>query len=714
MRTWWLAALPALRSLEKRPDVFLAVGVAFIVAMLIVGVPHFMLDPLIAMNIAGSLVLLLVALFARSPLQVSTFPSLLLIGTLYRLGLNVSTTRGILARADAGELVDAFGRFVVGGDVVVGLVIFAVVALVQFLVIAKGAERVAEVSARFTLDALPGKQMSIDAALRAGSIDDEEADRRRDDLQRMSQIYGNMDGAMKFVKGDAIAGLVITAINLTGGLIIGVVRLDMTFGEAATVYSTLTIGDALVSQVSALAVTLAAGLLVTRVEGRDKDQNLGFSIRDEILGSAKVLTVGASMMLGLAFVPGFPAVPFVLCAALVASVAARRLLFGDVADPGHQAAESTFEERLERKAELARQQRAVADQLSPSVVPIAVDLDPSLSRALGFDSEVHDDDAELIVSYIPQLRDALYLETGVRIPGVRVRPHVQSLPADTFQIRINDVPVLRDTIPTDLWLATAPPSSLRRLGIEATPIRHPVNGAELSMVPPAKRDLVEAAGIAVWNTGGMIALYLASVLRTRAHDFVGLHEVSDLLDRLEKAYPSLVREVVPKVVSLQQVVEVLRRLVEERVCIRDTKTIVEALGEYGARDGDPVWLNERVRTALGRQIAHHYVGTTNRMSAVLLDPVIEDAIEAGIHHSAQGTMLTLDNEICAEILQSIAAAIEPAFESGTRPVLLTSGKIRRFVRKLVEVDFDQLAVLSVDELPRDLIVQPLSRAELAA
>jgi type III secretion protein V len=713
------AALP-IAALARRPDIILALMVASIVAMLIIPLPNFLLDGLIAANIAVSLIVLLVALFAAKALDVSSFPTLLLITTLFRLGINVSTTRGILQHGEAGEVVTAFGKFVVGGDLVVGMVIFLVITLVQFLVIAKGAERVAEVGARFTLDAMPGKQMSIDAACRSGAISEEEAQDKRDELQRASQMFGNMDGAMKFVKGDAIAGLVITAINIVAGIIIGILRMDMSAAEAADVFCVLSVGDGLVAQISALLITLAAGILVTRVEAKDKTENLGFSIKREILGNSKVLNIGAALMIVLALVPGLPAIPFLGISVMVFALNMSNMFLPILlkgmkkGGPGATtiAKQLAFKDKLDKKVEEAKKQKGLADKLSPSVVPIGIDLDPKLSEYLGFLDEEHDDDSELLSIYIPQLRDALYLETGVRFPGVRVRPQVKALPEFGFMVRVNDIPVLQEKILPGYLLATAPPEKLQRLSVEAKPIQHPISKAKMSLIEEQHKDVVTAAGISVWNAAGMVALYVAGVLRKKAKQFIGLQEVSELMERLEKAYPALVKEVIPKVATVPQLVNVLRRLVDENVSIRDLKTIVEALGEFGTFDGDGLFLTEKVRSSLASQLAYAYAGMENRLSVVLLDPVIEDTIASSIVRNAHGQMLHLEPDIVRQIVQTMAAALQPMVAQGKRPVILTNTEIRRFVRKLVETDLPSVAVLSYDELPADLTIQPMGRAAL--
>ena len=715
-----LAALPFGR-IGRSPDVMVAVFVAMAAGMLIVPVPGVVLDFLIPINIAASLIILVAAIFVKNTLEMSTFPTLLLLTTLFRLGLNVSSTRGILAHADAGDMVKAFGQFVVQGDMVVGVVMFIVITVVQFLVIAKGSERVAEVGARFTLDAMPGKQMSIDAAVRAGSLTEEEGQSKRDDLNRASMLFGSMDGAMKFVKGDTIAGLIITVVNLVAGAAIGVLRHNMTAGQALELYATLSIGDALVAQVAALLITLAAGIVVTRVENKDKTKNLGHSLKEEMMANPKVLLIAAGLMLVMACVPGLPTLPFLVCALGITTIAMSAKLFPRLSAM-HKTATSNgstltrqmaFKAMLEKKVEEAKAQKSVTDNLAPTVVPIGIDLSPSLSLALGFTSAELDDDAELIRAYIPQLRDALYLETGVRFPGVRVRPHVKSLPENSFSIRIDDVPILQERLAPGHCLATVAPDKLERLSITAKPIQHPVSKMRMSLITDAEKDVVEASGVTVWNLGGMVALYMAAVLRKRAKDFIGLQEVSDLVERLEKAYPALVKEVIPRVSTVPQLLSVLRRLVEEGVSIRNMRAIIEALGEFGMRDGDSVFLTEKVRAALGPQLAHNYAGLGNTLPVVLLDPMIEDAIQNGISSNQHGQILAIDPQIGKDVIQAVLTALQPMVAKGKRPILLTHSAIRRYVKKLVETDLPSVAVLSYDELPSDLTIHPMGRATIS-
>jgi type III secretion protein V len=699
-------ALP-FRDAARHPDVILSLFIASIVAMLIIPMPTFLIDILLSVNIGSAFLILVVALFARNALEVSTFPSLLLISTLFRLALNVSTTRAILTHGEAGEVVASFGRFVVQGDLVVGLVIFLVITLVQFLVVAKGSERVAEVAARFTLDAMPGKQMSIDAALRAGALSEQQAQHKRDELSRESQLFGAMDGAMKYVKGDAIAGLLITGINLIGGFLIGVLRRELSAGDAAEVYSILTIGDALVSQIPALLVTLGSGILVTRVESRNKRDALGGSMKSELFSKPKVLFIAAALCGTVAAVPGLPTIPFMLIAALFGCIG--------VAHQARQRSQTSANVDAEEYGEPSRSkqvkaQKSITDRVNPSVVPISIDLDPELTRALGLEED--DSSAELITVLLPQLRDALYMETGVRFPAVRVRVMVPELAKGTFVVRLKDVPLFKETIGADDYLAVESPELLKRLDVAARPIKHPVTSAPVSLIRAQDREVVEASGVAVWNAAGIVALYLARALRRNAKSFVGLQEVGELVSELEKSNPTLIREVVPKVLSLSQLVDVLRRLVDEEVSIRDLKTILEALGERGAVENDVLALTEHARASLSRQLAHSYAGMENRLPVLLLDPATEDTIRSAIQQTKNGYCLVLEPNICRAVVQSIEGWLRPAIAAGVRPVILTNTEIRRFVRKLIESELGLIPVLSFDELPDDLNVRPIGRVSL--
>ena len=696
----------ALTVLARRSDVAFAIGVAMIAALLVVPLPTVLLDILIAVNIGFATLLLIVALMSHRALDISTFPALLLVTTLFRLGLNVSTTRGILADANAGEVVKAFGGFVLRGDVVVGSVIFLVITIVQFLVIAKGAERVAEVAARFTLDAMPGKQMSIDASLRAGAYSEEEAQQKRDELNRQCQLFGNMDGAMKFVKGDAIAGLIITVLNLVAGFIIGVARYDMPLEGALQTYSVLTVGDGLVSQIGALLVSISAGILVTRVESPDDRSNLGQDFKSEVLSRPKVLMVAAGLMMVLGAVPGLPFIPFVTMGLILSAF----VLLPALSSEPEAATDTDSQQQALAPANRPKPDGASdGDDPAPWVSPVILEVGGGLSRKLGFRRD-DTEGGELLDILIPQMRQALFLETGVQFPGVRLRTFSTIAPRTGFVIIIKNVPVFEQEINADKLMALTPPDRLQRLGVTAEETQHPMGGEPVALIDPADQRVVESSGAQVWNPAGVIALHLSCVLRDEAPSFLGIQEVSKMLKRLEKAYPDLVSEVVPKVLGVAKLAEVLRRLVDEGICIRDLKTIIEVVAEHGPYESDPAALSELVRGGLAKQIAHRHAGMSNRLPVVLLDSLIEDTIESGIQQTVRGSILCIEPELARSIVVSVAHALDPVVRRGTPPVILTSSRLRRLVRKIIEVDLPDVPVLSFEELPSKLLVQPIGRA----
>lgn len=689
-------------GLDRHPDVVLAASVAVILGLLVLPVPPSVLDVLLAANIAAAALILAAVLLSERPLAMSTFPSLLLVTTLARLSLNVSSTRLILGRGQAGELVEAFGQFVVRGDVVMGLVVFFILVLVQLLVIGKGAERVAEVGARFTLDALPGRQMSIDAALRAGTLTDEQADEQRRELQRESQFHGAMDGAMKFVKGDAVAGLVIIALNLVAGLGIGVFRHDLEVLRAARIYSILTVGDGLVAQIPALLVTLAAGVLTTRVASEAPRMDLGRSLGRELFGRPKALAIAAAFCGMLALIPGLPAVPFVTVGAFFG--------LGSVRGAGGFRARVATKARegLERRLRAVEAPKPDPDP-TPAVSPIAIDLDPELSAALGI-AGGDERQSELVRELLPQLRNAIFLETGVRIPGARVRAQVDGLPPRAVVIRVKEIPVALETVDVDSALVLQPPDRLAAHGLVAQPALHPVHGrSAASRIPLDAADQLASEGFSVWKPAGVVALHVARVAREHLPSFVGLHETHDMVERVRQVYPTLVAEVVPSQISLARLAEVLRRLVEERVSIRDLKTILEAIAERGERDEAAPVLTEHVRAALALQLAHDHAGPGGKLEAVLVDPALEAHIRTSLVDGPAGLELALEPRLRAEVLEGARQCLAPLVESGRTPVVLTQADVRPWIRALLEAAVPGVTVLSARELPPRLLVEPVGR-----
>ncbi|MBI2895438.1 MAG: FHIPEP family type III secretion protein [Deltaproteobacteria bacterium] len=614
--------------------------------MMIIPLPTFLLDILLTINISLGVLILLVAIYIPDALSIASFPTILLVTTLYRLALNVSSTRLILLQADAGEVIRAFGTFVVGGNYVVGGIVFLILTLIQFIVIAKGSERVSEVAARFTLDAMPGKQMSIDADLRAGAFDLDEARRRRRLLQRESQFYGAMDGAMKFVKGDAIAGILITFINILGGLAIGVLMRDMNAGDSLVTYGLLTIGDGLVSQIPALVISTAAGMVVTRVASEEAGSALGAEIGSQILAQPKALAITGGLLLALAAVPGLPAVPFVILGA-TALVAARGI---------HRSQARAIERARQEATAPVDRTRAREEARAPLAVPLILDLgkeiDPLARPEKGGENLVED--------LLPAVRERMFDELGVQVPQIRVRAPWPELEPEEYEIRLHEVPVARGRLPKG--------------------------------TPPK-----------------VIAENVLASLRRYASELVGIQEVQTMLDALDRTHPALVRAVVPKPVSTTLLADLLRRLVDEQVSIRNLREILEALAQFAPVEKDPVVLTEHVRSALRRALTHRYAhdGT---LACFRLAPEIEEAIRDAIQRTPSGNYLALAPDLGREIVGSIVATL--AANPDAPRILLTQMDVRRYVRRLIELESPDTTVLSVQEISPEVRIQPVARVEM--
>ena len=624
----------------------LALLVISVVAMMIVPLPTWLLDVLIATNLSLAVAILLVVLYVPDALAIATFPTILLLTTLFRLALNVSSVRLILLQANAGDVIKAFGTFVVRGNYVVGGVIFLVLTIIQFIVIAKGSERVAEVGARFVLDAMPGKQMAIDAELRSGAIDGNEARRRRRSLARESQFYGSMDGAMKFVKGDVIASLVITIVNILGGLAIGVGQKGMPAVDALKRYGLLTIGDGLVSQIPALVLSTAAGVLVTRVASEDPDTPLGEELAGQLFGMPKALKVASGFVLLLAIVPGLPALPFLVLAALLFIVARARTKQLDLA---------------ERRAATEPQRPVTTGKHETAFVPVVVPWSIEVSEDLA--ALLDDADSPGLRSEALGLRDVLFAELGVPLPSPRVRV-VAGLPPKHAVVSLFEVP-----------------TKVLPIADETTAVK-------------TIRDAT------------------ADLLRARAGDFLGLAETQRLLDELEQFAPATVRNVVPKPVTLTLLTDVLRRLVEERVSIRDLRAIMEALASLATTEKDPLTLTELVRAQLRRAMTFKLTRGATQLGVVLVDPSIEDTVRRAIQRTPAGAFLTLPPSAARDVIASLRRAAGEASAQGGAAVVLTQPDIRRFIRKLIESELPDTSVVSFAELLPEVTLRPLARANL--
>jgi type III secretion protein V len=640
------------------PDIALATLVVAVVAMMIVPLPTWLLDLLLATNLSLSVAILLVVLYVPDAIGIATFPTLLLLTTLFRLALNVSSSRLILLQADAGEVIRAFGSFVVRGNYVVGGVVFLILTIIQFVVIAKGGERVAEVGARFVLDAMPGKQMAIDAELRSGSIDGVEARRRRRQLARESQFYGSMDGAMKFVKGDVIASLIITVVNILGGLGIGVGMKDMAATAALKKYGLLTIGDGLVSQIPALVLSTAAGILVTRTASEEPDTPLGEELSRQLFGTPKALEVASVFVLLLAAVPGLPTAPFLVLAAVLFFVARAR-------------SKQLVQEDQRAATEPAPQPQAGARKgpaFVPMVVPWSVEVSEDLEPLLADGRTQTGDDLAGIRSRTLALREQLFAELGVPLPAPRVRA-VAGLPSRSFVVSLHEVPARLATLPV---------------------------------------------GMADEEVAEHVAKETRALLRGRAADFLGLAETQRLLDELEQIAPATVRNVVPKPVSLGLLADVLRRLVEEGISIRDLRAILEALSTVAASEKDPLNLAEFVRAQLRRAITFRLTRGVPQLGVVLVDPMIEDTIRRAVTRTPAGAFLTLAPAAARDVVAALRRAVAEAKTTApdAEPVILTQPDIRRFTRKLIDVELPDVTVVSFAELLPEVGLRPLARANL--
>lgn len=684
-------------TLSRFGDLVLAFLVVAIIGLLIIPLPTPIVDLLIAVNIMISTVMLMLSLYLPRALAFSTFPSMLLFTALFRLALNVTTTRLILLHADAGEIIETFGRFVVGGNFVVGAVIFIIITIVQFVVIAKGAERVSEVAARFTLDAMPGKQMSIDADMRAGAINIDQARARRAELASESQLYGAMDGAMKFVKGDAVAGLIITSINVVGGICIGVLMNGWDVKKAVTVYSILTIGDGLVSQIPALLVSITSGVIVTRVGDKDA-KPLGQDIVNQVFAQPKAILLGAVMLVAIGLIPGFPKVQFFVLAAAVAAtgyglqVTARQKRERELAkaDPLKAAAPSGQGDRPQRP-------EGAEDDFS-LVVPLMVDIDAGIRTALTYDD---------LNGQILAVRRALYHDLGVPFPGIRLNLN-QSLTGGQYRILVNEVPVSEGTLRQGYVFALENAETLRAMSVpyeEGKPFLagHPTHWVRQSDAP-----LLEQGGVQRLTLDGVLTYHLSNVLRRYAHEFLSLQETRLLLDRMEQEAGEVVKEI-QRVMPLQKLTDVLQRLVQEGICIRDLKRILQTLIEWGQKEKDTVVLVEYVRSSLSRYISYKYSGGQNLLAAYLLDPALEEKIRKSIRQASSGSYLAMDPETVRRILKQVRQTVGNLDQLPQKPVILVSVDIRRYFRKLIEKDYYELPVLSFQELTQEINIQPLGR-----
>jgi len=682
---------PVLKRLFGSSDILLAVGVISIVVMMIIPIPTFMVDILLAFNISLTIVVLLTAIYNMEPLEFSVFPGMLLVMTLFRLALNITTTRLILSEGQAGKIINAFGGFVIGGNYVVGIVIFIILNIINFVVITKGSGRIAEVAARFTLDAMPGKQMSIDADLNNGIIDEDEAKARRDKISKEADFYGAMDGASKFVRGDAVAGIIITFINIIGGFVIGIIQMGMDWNTALTTFTTLTVGDGLVSQLPALMISTSAGIIVSRAAARS---NLGEDLATQLFTQYRPLYIVSGVLALFAFVPGFPFVPFMLIAAL-AFLLARTMRTATQ----EQAAEEEAKEAA-KAAPPVKEKIEDLLYLDPLEVQIGYGLIPLVDTDQGGD----------LLERITNLRKQFATELGIVVPPIRIRDNVQLQPNQyVFIIRGNEA--ARGEVMVGYYLALNPGDVTGDIdGIRTV---EPTYGLPAKWITPALKDQAELKNWTVIEPSAVLATHQMEVLRANAHKILSREAVQKLLDNLKKEHKTLVEELVPSTLNVGQIQKVLQNLLAEGISIRDLVTVLEALSNYAHLTKDTDLLTDAVRQSLGETIARRYQDNKGVINAITLDPALENMMNEGVAKAAQhGDQYVLPPDVFRNLYQKFMKVYDELKNKGLEMVVVTAPNVRRFLRNFIEPFLPQAAVLSFGELPPKVQIKSVQMLSL--
>jgi flagellar biosynthesis protein FlhA len=693
-----------LRRMLRHTDLLAAVSVVLVVTMLVVPLPSELLSLLITLNIAGALTIVCATMYLGKALDFAAFPSLLLLTTMFRLAINVSVTRLILTTGDAGSVVKSFGEFVVSGNVVVGLVIFLILVVIQFVVVTNGAGRVAEVGARFTLDAMPGKQMAIDADLNAGLITDQQARERRSEIAREADFYGAMDGASKFVKGDAMAALIITAINLVGGIIVGMLQRHLGFSEATHQYSLLTVGDGLAAQIPALLISVATGIIVTRAAS---DRDLGSDIANQILGQRKAPLVAAGAIGLFALIPGLPKLPFLFIAAIFGAIAwAVRNGMPGATDADKEASAAAAKAALPKAGEEPMSEVGI-DALELAIgfglVPL-VDVGSGGSGGSGGSSS--------LLRRVSQIRRQIAGDLGLVVPPVRIHDEL-GLESHEYMVKVRGSEVTRGRIMPGHLLAMDPGDASGKL--QGIPTREPAFGLEAVWIGESARGEAEALGYTVVDAESMIVTHLTETIRSHAAELLTRQDVRALLDKLKETNAAVVEEVVPDALSLGEIQRVLQSLLAEGVPIRDLGTIVEAIGDKARTTRDTSLLSEYARQALGRAITAPHLDERLRLQAITLDPAIEQEVSTSITQTTDGEYLAMDPPRAQAIVTALRAQVEHAAAHGAHgaraggggPVLLCSARIRRHLRRLIAQAQPHLAVCSYNEIAPGIDVETI-------
>jgi flagellar biosynthesis protein FlhA len=686
-----------MEKLTKNSDLALALGLVGILLVMVIPLPRFIIDLMISCAIAMSLVLLLTSVYATKALDFSVFPSLLLITTLFRLSLAVATTRVILLHgaeegtAAAGDVIRSFGEFVVGGNYAVGIVVFIILIIINFIVITKGAGRVAEVAARFTLDAMPGKQMSIDADLNAGTINEETARQRRQDIAREADFYGAMDGASKFVRGDATAGIMIVFVNIIGGIVIGTLQKGMDIGTAAQTFTLLTIGDGLVSQIPALIISTAAGIIVTRTA---TSTNYSQEFSKQLLMKPKALMAAGGVMMFMAIVPGLPFLPFMI-------------LGGALAGTGYQLQQKENNVEQKKKDVAEKEKLKPAPERLENLLP--VDL-LELEVGYGLINIVDADQNGDLLERISNIRKQFALDLGIIVPSLRIRDNLELKPGD-YQVLLKGVQIGSGSLMVGNLLAMDPGNVVEP--IAGIPTKEPAFGLDAIWITSRQKDEATYAGYTVVDLSTVIATHVTELIRQNAHELLGRQELQQLIDTVKQTAPKVVEDIIPTLLSLGSVLKVMRNLLKEGVPIRDMRTILEALADAAPIQKDPQILTEHVRAALARTITKKLVGPDGQIQLLTLDRSIEETIAGGIIQTDQGQQLSLDPEFVRNFIGSLnTQAMELASQS-SYAIVLCSPLIRAHLKTLVDRFIPNLIVLSHNEITNNVNVKAFGTVRMS-
>lgn len=684
-----------LKVFSQNSDLAIALGLILVLGVMVVPISPVILDLFLAFSIALAVAILLISVYSKKPLDFSTFPSVLLITTLLRLSLNVASTRNILLRgadegtAAAGKIIESFGEFVVGGNYAVGIIIFIILVIINFIVITKGAGRVAEVSARFTLDAMPGKQMAIDADLNAGLINDTEAKRRRAEVAQEADFYGSMDGASKFVRGDAIAGILITAINIIGGIIVGVAQNDLSFADAARTFTLLTVGDGLIAQIPALIISTAAGIIATR---NSNSTALGAQVSNEFGAHPKAfyITAGAIGMFGL--IPGFPGLPFMMVASLIGFAGFR--IEKNKAHAAEAEATKAVSDTKEKKETLE------------SLLPVElVQLEVGYGIVSIVDAEQNGD----LLERISHIRKQFALDWGVIIPSVRIKDNLELKPGG-YSIKLKGIEIAKGELMPDHMMAMDPGTVIEAM--EGVETQEPVFGLPAIWITEDQKDDAQYNGYTVVDLSTIVATHLTEVMKANLSELFGRQELVKVLDNFKEENPKVVSDLVPDIMPLGTVLKVLQNLLRENVSIRDLRTILETLAEFGPASKDPDALTEYVRQGLYRTITERIKSSQGDVPLFTLDRTLEEAVARSIIHTDSGAQLNLDPKVTQTILASLNEKIEEATSQGEKMVVLCSPVIRRHFKRLTEKFIPNLVVVSHNELSPEINIRSLGTVRL--